>query len=136
MSDSIIKLAREMGHAIQAQDFYQNIQTAKANADADESLQQLIGDFNVKRVAINNEACKEDRDEETLRTLNDEMRSLYSQIMQNEHMSAYNNAKQDFDHVLQRVLAIITQSAQGEDPDTTDYSESCTHDCSTCGGCH
>ena len=23
-----------------------------------------------------------------------------------------------------------------EDPDTTDFSEDCTHDCSTCGGCH
>ncbi len=102
----------------------------------DEALQNLIGEFNLKRIAINHEACKEDRDEDKLKTLNEEMRTLYSDIMSNEHMIAYNSAKEDFDHVMQRVLAIINQCAQGEDPDTTDYSDDCTHDCSTCGGCH
>lgn len=132
----LIQLAREMGHAVQQQDFYQKLRTAQANADADLTLQALIAAFTEKRDAINAEACKEDRDDETLRALNDDLRTAYAEIMKNEHMIAYNTAKQEFDHVMQRVLAIITQSAQGEDPDTTDYSESCTHDCSTCGGCH
>ena len=132
----IIKMTRELGHAIQEEAFYKNMQTAKNNADADEELQAMITEFNIKRVAINSEACKSDRDEEKLRTLNEEMRNVYSRIMSNERMAAYNNAKQDFDHALQRIVAIITQSADGEDPDTTDYTESCTHDCSTCGGCH
>lgn len=132
----IIKMTRELGRAIQNEDFYQNLQNAKAAADADESLQAMISDFNLKRVAINAEACKSDRNEDTLRTLNEEMRTVYSQIMNNENMAAYNNAKQDFDHSIQRILAIISQSADGEDPDTTDYDDSCTHDCSTCGGCH
>lgn len=131
----IIALARQLGHAIQAEDFYHDLQTAKNNADNDETLQNLIAEFNKKRVAINAEACKTDRDEAVLRTLNEEMRAAYSDIMSNEHMSAYNDAKQAFDRVMQRVLAIIQQSAEGEDPDTTDFSDDCTHDCSTCGGC-
>ena len=132
----IIALTRELGHAIQEEEFYKKLNAAKTTADTDETLQALIAIFNQKRVAINNEACKSDRDEETLRTLNEEMRTVYSQIMSNENMVAYNAAKQEFDHALQRIVAIITQSAKGEDPDTTDYSEDCTHDCSTCGGCH
>lgn len=132
----IIKLTRELGHAIQNEDFYKNLQSAKDAADADEELQAMIADFNVKRVAINAEACKTDRDEDKLRALNEEMRTAYSQIMSNAQMVAYNDAKQDFDHAIQRIVAIITQSAEGEDPDTTDYHEDCTHDCSTCGGCH
>ena len=71
----------------------------------------------------------------TLKKLNEEMRTAYSDIMSNEHMKAYNDAKQAFDKVVQRVQAIVQQSADGEDPDTTDFSEDCTHDCSTCGGC-
>ena len=132
----IITLARQLGHAIQGEDFYKNLQTAKTAADSDETLQNLIGEFNLKRMNINNEACKTDRNEETLRTLNQEMRAVYADIMAHPAMVAYNDAKQEFDHVLQRVVAIITQSAEGEDPDTTDYVEDCTHDCSTCGGCH
>ena len=134
--NDIIALTRELGHAIQEEEFYKKLNAAKTTADTDETLQALIAIFNQKRVAINNEACKSDRDEETLRTLNEEMRTVYSQIMSNENMVAYNAAKQEFDHALQRIVAIITQSAEGEDPDTTDYSEDCTHDCSTCGGCH
>lgn len=131
----VIALARQLGHAIQEQEEYKTIMTAKEAADNDEALQALITEFNVKRVAINAEACKTDRDDETLKKLNEEMRTAYSDIMNNEHMKAYNDAKQAFDKVLQRVLAIVQQSADGQDPDTTDFSEDCTHDCSTCGGC-
>lgn len=132
----LVALARQMGHAIQEEKAYNDLQTAKNAADNDKELQDLIGEFNLKRIAINNESCKEERDDEKLRALNMEMRELYTKIMQNENMTAYNNAKTELDTILQRVLAIITQSAEGEDPDTTDFSASCTHDCSTCGGCH
>ena len=131
----VISIARQLGHAIQEQEEYKNLMAAKTAADADSDLQALITEFNIKRVAINAEACKTDRDDETLKKLNEEMRTAYSDIMNNEHMKAYNDAKQAFDKVLQRVLAIVQQSADGEDPDTTDFSEDCTHDCSTCGGC-
>lgn len=132
----VIMIARQLGHAIQDTAEYKNIMDAKTAADSDETLQALITEFNIKRVAINAEACKTDRDEDTLKKLNEEMRKAYSDIMSNEHMKAYNDSKQAFDKVLQRVLAIVQQSADGEDPDTTDFSEDCTHDCSTCGGCH
>lgn len=132
----LIALARQLGHAIQDEKAYKDLKTAQTAADNDKDLQDLIGEFNLKRMAINNEACKEDRSEEKLQALNVEMRELYTKIMSNENMSAYNNAKTELDTVLQRVLAIITQSAEGEDPDTADYSANCTHDCSTCGGCH
>ena len=131
----VIAIARQLGHAIQEQEEYKNLMAAKPAADSDNDLQALITEFNIKRVAINAEACKTDRDDETLKKLNEEMRSAYSDIMNNEHMKAYNDSKQAFDKVLQRVLAIVQQSADGEDPDTTDFSEDCTHDCSTCGGC-
>ena len=132
----LIALARQMGHAIQDEKAYKDLRAAQTDADNDKELQDLIGEFNLKRMAINNEACKEERDEEKLKTLNEEMRSSYTKIMSNEKMIAYNDAKTAFDTVMQRVMAIITQSAEGEDPDTTDFSPSCTHDCSTCGGCH
>lgn len=132
----LISLARQMGHAIQDEESYKKLQASKTDADNDKELQDLIGEFNLKRMAINNEACKGDKNEEKLKSLNEEMRAVYSKIMSNEHMIAYNEAKTVFDSTLQRVLAIITQSAEGEDPDTTDFSSGCTHDCSTCAGCH
>ncbi|MGN0550406.1 MAG: YlbF family regulator [Acutalibacteraceae bacterium] len=132
----IIELAREIGRAIQKEDCYVQLKLAQQQSDEDEVLQGLIGEFNLKRMAINNEATKADRDDEKLQALNAEMREVYSKIMQNENMILYNEKKQEMDTLLQRVLAIITQSADGEDPNTTDYTPSCGGSCSTCGGCH
>ena len=82
------------------------------------------------------EASKKERDQEKLSKLNTEMREAYSQIMSNENMIAYNDAKAAFDVVANRVLAIVQQSAEGADPETADYSQSsCSGSCATCGGC-
>ena len=133
----IIGLAREIGKELQKDDRYLSLQLAKQNSDDDQQLQNLIGEFNLKRMAINNEAQKEEQDQEKMQALNQELRSVYAQIMQNQNMTAYNSAKEELDALLKRVSAIIGQSADGEDPETTDLEESsCGGDCGSCGGCH
>ncbi len=133
----IISLAREIGKEIQKDSRYLNMQLAKQNSDDDQPLQDLIGEFNLKRMAINNEAQKPEQDSDKMQALNQELRHVYAQIMQNPNMTAYNKAKGEMDALLQRVSAIIGQSADGEDPETTDYVESsCGGNCSSCGGCH
>ncbi len=132
----IIEKARELGKLIQQEESYIALQKAQADADADMDLQNLIGDFNMKRMSINNEASKKDKDSDKLALLNSQMRENYSKIMSNKNMIAYNEAKDAFDMVANRVLAIVQQSAEGADPETADYStSSCSGSCSTCGGC-
>lgn len=132
----IIEKARELGKLIQQEESYIALQKAQADADADMDLQNLIGDFNMKRMSINNEASKKDKDSNKLALLNSQMREDYSKIMSNKNMIAYNEAKDAFDMVANRVLAIVQQSAEGADPETADYStSSCSGSCSTCGGC-
>ena len=132
----IIEKARELGKLIQQEESYIALQKAQADADADMDLQNLIGDFNMKRMSINNEASKKDKDSEKLALLNSQMREDYSKIMSNKNMIAYNEAKDAFDMVANRVLAIVQQSAEGADPETADYStSSCSGSCSTFGGC-
>ena len=133
----IIALARELGKAIQQEESYIKLHEVQDKADADTELQSLIGEFNLKRMSINNEASKKERDQDKLSQLNTEMREVYSKTMSNENMIAYNSAKEEFDAVANRVLAIVQQSAEGADPDTADYSQSsCSGSCETCGGCH
>lgn len=132
----IIEKARELGKLIQQEESYIALRKAQADADADMELQNLIGDFNMKRMSINNEASKKDKDSDKLALLNSQMREDYSKIMSNKNMIAYNEAKDAFDMIANRVLAIVQQSAEGADPETADYStSSCSGSCSTCGGC-
>lgn len=133
----VIELARELGKAIQADERYLAMQIARQNSDNDEELQNLIGEFNLKRMAINNEANKDDRDETKLQQLNTELRETYAKIMQNKNMVAYNEAKELMDNMLKRVQAIISISAEGGDPTTADLTEdACGGSCSSCAGCH
>ena len=133
----IINLAREIGKELQKDNRYINMQLAKQSSDEDQKLQDMIGEFNLKRMAINNETQKDEQDQEKIQAFNQELRAVYTQIMENPNMIAYNSAKDELDALLKRVSAIIGQSADGEDPETTDLVESsCGGECSSCGGCH
>ena len=67
-------------------------QTRKAN-DKDEELQNLIGEFNLKRLDLNNESAKPEPDTAHVADLNQQVNDLYTQIMSSEGMVRYNTAK-------------------------------------------
>lgn len=133
----IIELSRQIGKEIQKDERYLNMQLAIQKTDENGELQDLIGQYNLKRIALEGEASKQDRDEEKVGTYQQEMNAVYRRIMENEDMKSYDLAKNELNRLLQRVNAIVMQSANGADPDTADYEESsCSGDCSACGGCH
>lgn len=133
----IIGQARAIGKSIQQDDRYLKMQIAVQNADEDKELQNLIGQYNLKRMSIQNEMQQAERNEEHLKSYQQEMNALYEMIMKNPHMSAYNEAKTGLEELMRRINAIITQSANGADPETADYEESsCGGDCTSCAGCH
>ncbi len=133
----IIQMTRELAKAIQQDERFVAFNAAKDGSDKDEQLQTMIGEFNLKRMTINQEAQKEVKDEEKLKELNQELRQLYTDIMGNDNMMKFNQTKTELDSLIQRVTTIITLSAEGEDPETCDYEESsCGGSCSSCAGCH
>ena len=135
--DQIIDMARELGEALQQDDRYIRVQTAQTAADEDKDLQDLIGEFNLQRIALNSEAQKENHDEAKMKEHNEKIRDVYQKIMENPSMKAYNEVKPELDALINTVARIITLSAQGEDPySISEHDHSCGGDCSACGGCH
>ena len=131
----IIEQVRELGRMIQTDESYKMMKEAEKSADADTELQELIKEFNLKRLAINTENAKVQKDPDKIKKLNVEMQKVYSDIMSNEHMVAYNEAKQKYNALTVRVNTILQNCIAGEDPNTTDYDAACTGSCATCGGC-
>ncbi|MGN0487738.1 MAG: YlbF family regulator [Ruminococcus sp.] len=131
----IIELTRELGKLIQQETSYIKLKAAEKDADNDQELQNAIKEFNLKRLAINNETQKAEKDKEKLSKLNEEMQKIYADIMSNKNMIDYNEAKQEFDQITTRIMTIIQNCIDGDDPETTDYTPSCSGSCSTCGGC-
>ncbi len=132
----IIEAARQLGKAIQNDPRYLAFYAAKDANDADQALQEQIGQFNLLKMQIDEEMDKQPRDEEKIASLNADLRKAYADIMVNEHMRAYQNAKNEIDEAVRRMNAIIDLCIAGEDPDTCEPAEGCTGSCSTCGGCH
>lgn len=134
-----IDKARELGKAIQQDERYLEYNKAKTLNDNDQVLQNMIGEFNMKRVELNSEMSKTDKNQERLSELDGIIKALYATIMANENMVTFTSAQEEMDKLLSQVNMVITMSANGEDPETcqTEAPSSCAGSCSSCGGgCH
>lgn len=132
----IIALARELGKAIQQDERYKRIDAAKRANDADESLQKLIVDFNMKRSELTNEMAQENKDPEKLNKLDKELKEVYQEVMANPNMAEFNAAKVEVDGMMNFITEILYGSVNGENPDTIEMHEGCGGNCGSCGGCH
>ncbi|HBT63558.1 MAG TPA: YlbF family regulator [Ruminococcaceae bacterium] len=133
--DTILEMAKELAYEMQNDQRFLRTQLAQSAADDDDDLQSLIGEFNLKRVALSTEMSNEDKDNEKIQTLDTEIRDVYARMMENRNMKAYQQAKGELDRLVKNIVTIITVSAQGEDPDSIQES-GCGGSCEGCSGCH
>ena len=130
-----IDLFKRAAMALQTDPRYVILDQARKANDKDEELQNLIGEFNLARMDLNNEIGKNERDDARIAELNEKVNSLYGQIMGNEGMVAYNEAKRECENLVNYIDAIINTAMNGGDPMTVqEPSASCTGSRSTCGG--
>ena len=134
--DVLVQMAIDLACQLKEDERCLAVRAAQQAADADEDLQQLIGEFNLKRIAINEEETKDQRDADKLRQLNTEIREIYANVMANEHMVAYNEAKTALDQLVGKIQTAINLAVQGQDPNLAAQEFSCSGDCGSCGGCH
>ena len=116
---------------------YLELDAARRENDMDEELQNMIGEFNLARLDLNNESAKAETDAARVAELNQRVNDLYSQIMASEGMVRYNAAKAECEAMVSHIDAIINTAMNGGDPMTVQApTGGCTGSCSTCGGCH
>ena len=133
---NVIEKARELGTAIQQDERFIRYAKARLANDSDKALQEAIGQFNIARMELDREVNSENKDDEKVKSLNENLRKIYGDIMSSPAMVEYNTAKAELDTMVNEVNVIISKSVDGEDPETCDLHSGCTGSCSTCGGCH
>ncbi|HIS05129.1 MAG TPA: YlbF family regulator [Candidatus Fimenecus stercoravium] len=130
-------LTRQLGAAIQQDETYLAYAAAKEANDADEALNALMGKIRLVQLNYQQEAAKESPDEQKMNEYNREFQAVYNQIMANEHMQAFETARQAVDDMMNRITGILAMCVNGEDPQTCDpAAHNCSGDCGSCGGCH
>lgn len=129
----VIEKARELALAISEDARCKHLQAAKLANDEDKELQDIVGEFNLKKMQLNNEFNKPEGEQskENMETLENELKEIYNKAMSNKAMADYNEAKTEMDELLNQVNGIIQVAVTGEVPE-----EGCGGHCESCSGCH
>lgn len=132
-----IDLFKKAAAALQTDPCYLALAAAREANDKDEKLQEMIGEFNLARLDLNNEVGKDERDDAKVAELNAKVNQLYSEIMATQGMVDYNEAKAEAEALISYIDAIINTAMNGGDPMNVQPPEAgCSGSCSSCSGCH
>lgn len=135
---SLESALRELGKEIQADERFAALKAAAAVNDADQALQEQMQEMQLLSLKYQQEAEKgEEASQERIEELQKEYQDLYNKIMEGDNMKNYSAAAAQMEQMAQYISGMIGLFFDGQDPETCEIpAENCTHDCSTCGGCH
>ena len=126
----IFELAAELGRTLKNDKRLIALEEARKAYENDERLARLMTEYEVQQKAMQNEALKGEREEVLIKMIQDRIDALYDEIVASEPYKALEAAQKEVNDLMEMVNSTITFQITGEEP------SSCTHDCSTCGGCH
>ena len=133
----VIQSMKDFCTEFQKDERYLAFWRAKEATDNNQLLQDKVGEFNLKRMNLNEMLSKADKDMDKIKALDTEIRSLYDEVMSMPDMIAYNETKAEVDNLVQHISGILSMAVNGEDPQTYDPNAvSCGGDCAGCAGCH
>ena len=128
----IFELAARLGQALKADERLKTLEAAKEAYENDTALLRLRREYEVQQTLLAGEIAKQEgKDLHLIEAIQTRVDDLYRAIAEN---AAYQNlaaAQKAVNDLMERVNAAINYEITGELP-----GSACTHDCSTCGGCH
>ena len=128
----IIELAHALGEEIARSEEIKNLEKAKAAFESDAALQSKMSEYEAERRLLGEEFSKEkgEADERAIADLRARIEELTAEISREPVYIAFAEAQKAMNNLMNSVNAEIKFCITGERP------TECTHDCSTCSGCH
>lgn len=126
----IFELAAELGKKLKDDERLIALENAKTAYEADPALQKAMLEYDVQQKAMQREVAKPDRDLHFIETIQTRIDALYKEIVENPVFAELNRAQAEVNELMNAVNNTIMTQITGEEP------SGCTHNCSTCGGCH
>ena len=118
-----MKAAHALGDLIKNDPACTKLNSALEDYQRSEELMGLIGEYNVQQELLMTASEDSVREKITARA-----EELYNTITAHPVYVAYMKAKHEFDVLYNEVRGEVQFGITGERP--------CSHDCSSCGGCH
>ena len=127
----IFELAVELGNTLKEDERLKALESARLAYETNKELQSLMSEYEVQQQMLQTEVGKADeRDMLLVETVQNRINELYKTIMEHPVFVALNEAQAAVNDLMNAVNNTIMMQITGEEP------SGCTHNCSTCGGCH
>lgn len=128
----IIELAHLLGEEIAKSDEIKNLEAAKEEFQSDAELQNKMSEYETERMLLGQEFAKDpsDADQRAIADLRARIEQLGSEIGSHSKYIKFAEAQRAMNALMADVNDEIKYCITGERP------SDCTHDCSTCKGCH
>lgn len=125
MTQEMIKAIHELGNLIKSDGASERLNHAVEDYERCEELMNLIAEYNTQQELM---ASSVDADASVREKINDRIDELYSKVTSHPVYLEYGRAKSEFDALYGEVIEELQFAVTGQRP--------CSHDCSSCGGCH
>ena len=131
MNEAMTKAIESLKEALAASDELKAYNAAKEAYDADEELNKLINEYNVQAALLEQEGRKPEaeRDTQLVESISARLRECYDTISENKSLAAMREAEAALSEIVSAINDAVRFTIEPE-------QANCTHDCSTCGGCH
>lgn len=124
MNKEMLKACAELARHIGEDDRMKKLDEAKAAYENDAEVKKLMAEYNVQQIALAEEYKKETKDDEFIGIINKRIGELYELISKNPTMTAYMEAQEEVNLLMNEVNSEIQFFLTGERP--------CSHDCASC----
>lgn len=126
---SILELASKLGDAIANDERMVRMEKAKKAYESSGEIFALLTEYRVQKEALTEMGDSEHIDTDAVTRIQDRIDELYEEITKNPLFIELDDAQTEVNNLMASVNNTIMYHATGEVP-------GCTHDCSSCGGCH
>ncbi len=136
----IIDIARQLGQKLTESDEYNNFCKTRDKMRDNKELKVRLEEFKIQKSVLDIEKEKPDAEQSLIDAISARVDELYEEITNNPDMKAYNQAEEDLNLLMTAINMTITSYISPENlannATMCEDDENCTHNCSTCSGCH
>ena len=126
----IFEIAQLLGKTLKEDERLKRLEAAKKQYEDSPELGKLMIEYEVQQKALENEVVKPEKDTHFIDIIQKRINDLYKDIVNHPAFVELNEAQTVVNELMNSVNQTIMFNITGEMP------SDCTHNCSTCGGCH
>lgn len=126
----IFEIAQLLGKTLKEDERLKRLEAAKKQYEESPELGKMMVEYEVQQKALENEVVKPEKDTHFIDIIQGRINELYKSIVEHPAFIELNEAQNVVNELMNSVNQTIMFNITGEMP------SDCTHNCSTCGGCH